>query len=66
MPREKRNEERRERLKERNDRIRAEYRKQWEKGYRTEKIINDLKKMYALDDYTLEAIVFKRGTYAAM
>jgi hypothetical protein len=71
MPREKksreeRNEGRRERLKERNIKIRAEYRKEWERGYRTDKIIQDLTKRYALADYTLEDIVFNRGKYKKM
>lgn len=55
--------ERRDRLKERNNRIREAYVKEWNRGFRTDKIINDLQKVYALDAYTLEAIVFKKGVY---
>lgn len=55
--------ERRARLKERNNRIREAYAKEWTRGFRTDKIIHDLQKVYALDAYTLEAIVFKKGVY---
>jgi hypothetical protein len=56
--------EKRERLSERNEKIRADYMKEWARGFRTDKIIADLGSKYFLDAYTLEAIVFKRGIYA--
>jgi hypothetical protein len=55
--------ERRSRLAVRNEKIRAEYAKGWARGFRTDKIISDLGANYALDAYTLEAIVFKKGPY---
>lgn len=58
-----RRQEKRDRLKERNDRIRAEYRKEWARGFRNDKIIADLAKTYFLDAYTLEAIVYGKGVY---
>lgn len=55
--------ERRVRLNERNEKIRAEYMKGYARGFRTDKIISDLGVNYALDAYTLEAIVFRKGVY---
>jgi len=63
MPRVKKQEERRERLNQRNEKIRTAYMKAWGRGFRTEKIISDLVGEFSLDSYTLEAIVFKKGVY---
>jgi hypothetical protein len=56
-------EEKRERLKERNEKIRATYQKQWARGFRNEKIVADLQKEYFLDAYTIEAIVYRKNVY---
>ncbi len=55
--------ERRLRLRERNERIREAYKKEWARGFRAKKIIDDLTKSYHLDATTIEAIVFKKGVY---
>lgn len=54
---------RRDRLGERNDSIREKFRREWEKGYRTDKIIAELVVSEHLDATTLEAIVFRKGVY---
>jgi|GEM_PF-6559477 len=55
--------EKRERLKERNDKIRAAYKKEWARGFRNDKIVSDLQREYFLDAYTIEAIVYGKGVY---
>lgn len=55
--------ERRERLRVRNEKIREKVLEEWKKGYRMDKIIQDLQKVYALDAYTIEAIVREKGCY---
>lgn len=55
--------ERRIRLKDRNEKVRAYYKKRFENGYRNDFIIAEMVKMYSLDKCTLEAIVFKKGVY---
>lgn len=62
MPEQKRS-KRRARLAERNEAIRAEFKRQWDKGYRTAYIIAGLEKTEHLDAITLEAIVFRKGVY---
>ncbi len=54
---------RRVRLAERNDAIRAEFEKQWAKGYRTDYIVKELESAYHLHPLTLEDIVFRKGVY---
>jgi hypothetical protein len=58
------NTEQRARLKERNEKIRADYMKEWNRGFRTEKIVVDLGKKYFLKSDTVEKIVFERAKYA--
>lgn len=55
--------EQRERMVKRNAAIRADYLKEWRKGYRLEKILRTLESRYALSVATLEDIVFSRGKY---
>lgn len=55
--------EKRDRLSERNTKIRDYYKTRWQAGYRTDKIIEELGAKYFLDAITLEAIVFKRNCY---
>jgi hypothetical protein len=55
--------EKRERLRERNEKIRAAYQKQWQRGFRNDKIVADLQKEYFLDAYTIEAIVYRKSVY---
>lgn len=54
---------RRDRLGERNDRIREHYKKEYLKGFRSAKIIQDMVATEHLDSTTLEAIVFRKGVY---
>ena len=60
----KRGEDRRKRLNERNVKIRADYSKEWDRGFRTQKIIQDLASKYALAPFTVEAIVWEKDVYA--
>ncbi len=60
---ETRKKDQRARLNRRNEGIRKEYKEEAEKGYRNDWIIQKLVKKYALSEYTLEGIVFRRGAY---
>ncbi|WP_170982907.1 hypothetical protein [Dyadobacter frigoris] len=50
-------------MSERNEKIRTYYKKRFEGGYRNDFIIKEMISMFALDAYTLEAIVYKKKPY---